>query len=98
MDGASAEFANIQLQQRNKIEAISNKIKIYQSQLNLNEKNIVDNRNLVNGEKRKFEIGESSLFLVNYREINFLKVMQKQAEIQAKLKISLAELEFAIGW
>ncbi len=97
LDGANAQYANLELQQKNKLEAISNKIEIYQSQLILNEKNIIDNRNLVNGEKRKFEIGESSLFLVNYREISFLKVMQKQAEIQAKLKVAMAELDFAIG-
>lgn len=92
------EFKNIQLQQRNKLLSIQNKIVVYQNQIQLNTKNLEDNRNLVLAEKKKFTIGESSLFLVNYREISLLKVMQKQAEIEAKLKTALAELEYTIGW
>jgi len=95
---ADLDYSLAQLKQRNKIESIKNKIKIYNEQLQLSEKNVVDNSNLVKAEKRIFEIGESSLFLVNYREIMMLKVMQKQAEIESKLQISLAELDNAIGW
>ena len=98
MESADLDYNLAQLKQRNKIEAISNKIKIYQEQLNLSQKNVVDNCNLVKAEKRIFEIGESSLFLVNYREIMLLKIMQKQAEIEAKLQIAIAELDNAIGW
>jgi outer membrane protein TolC len=97
-ESASAELSNLQLQQENKIQAIKNKIDVYISQLSLTSKNIEDNRALVNAEKRKFNLGESSVFLVNFREISFLKVLQKQAELQAKLKVALAELEMAIGW
>ncbi|MCB0510260.1 MAG: TolC family protein [Bacteroidetes bacterium] len=92
------EFKNLQLQQRNKLLSVQNKILVYQDQITLNSKNLEDNKNLVLAEKKKFSIGESSLFLVNYREINLLKVMQKQAEIEAKLKTTLAELEYTIGW
>lgn len=95
---ASADLSNMQLQQENKVKAVKNKINVYLQQLDLVSKNIVDNRTLVQAEKRKFNIGESSVFLVNYREINLLKVLQKEAALQAKLKIALAELEMAIGW
>ena len=97
-EAASADFSNLQLQQENKVKAINNKISVYLQQLDLVSKNIIDNRTLVQAEKRKFNIGESSVFLVNYREISLLKVLQKEASLQAKLKLALAELELAIGW
>jgi outer membrane protein TolC len=97
-EAASADFSNLQLQQENKVKAINNKISVYLQQLDLVSKNIIDNRTLVQAEKRKFNIGESSVFLVNYREISLLKVLQKEASLQAKLKLALAELEMAIGW
>lgn len=97
LETADLDYSLVQLKQRNKIESIINKIRIYDQQLQLSGKNVVDNSNLVRAEKRIFEIGESSLFLVNYREIMMLKVMQKQAEIEAKLQISIAELDNAIG-
>jgi hypothetical protein len=97
LEGANLEYSLVQLKQRNKIESISNKIRIFQEQLRLSGKNVIDNSNLVKAEKRIFEIGESSLFLVNFREIMMLKVMQKQAEIESKLQISVAELDNAIG-
>jgi hypothetical protein len=80
------------------VKAINNKTSVYLQQLDLVSKNIIDNRTLVQAEKRKFNIGESSVFLVNYREISLLKVLQKEASLQAKLKLALAELEMAIGW
>ena len=98
LESADLDYSMAQLKQRNTIESVKNKIIIYNEQLRLSEKNVVDNSNLVKAEKRIFEIGESSLFLVNYREIMLLKVMQKQAEIESKLQISLAELDNAIGW
>jgi outer membrane protein TolC len=98
LESADLDYSLAQLKQRNKIESIKNKIKIYQEQLRLSNKNVVDNSNLVKAEKRIFEIGESSLFLVNYREIMMLKVMQKQAEIESNIQIAFAELDNAIGW
>lgn len=97
-ESANLQYNNLQLQQRNKIEMISNKIGIYLEQLRVNDANILNNRTLVDAEKKKFTIGESSLFLVNYREIALLKVLQKQAEIEAKLKIALAELDLEVAW
>lgn len=97
-NAANAELSNLKLQQENKVQAVNNKIQVYLNQLELIEKNIVDNRALVTAEQRKFNIGESSVFLVNYREISLLKVLQKQAKIEANLKTALAELEMVIGW
>lgn len=91
------EYENTKWMQQTKINAVINKLRMLQNQLVLNEKNVTDNAELVQAERRKFEFGESSVFLVNYREIAFLKVLQKQAETQAKIKVALAEYYFETG-
>jgi len=83
---------------------ISNKIMAYKVELNnlfdqiALFKNAVENyRAMLNGEQRKFEEGESSLFLVNSRETSLITAEVKLIEILAKYKKARAGLIQAIG-
>ena len=52
---------------------------------------------LLSGEKRKFEEGESSLFIVNSRENSLITAEVKLIELIAKFQKAYAGLEYAIG-
>ena len=53
---------------------------------------------LLDGERQKFDLGESSLFLVNSRETNTIAARLKLIELIAKYKIIEAELKRATGY
>lgn len=52
---------------------------------------------LYNAEKRRFEIGESSLFLVNSRENSFINAQTKNLELLIKNRISALKANYAFG-
>ena len=52
---------------------------------------------LVQAERAKFDLGESSLFLVNSRESKLIDMQLKQQELLAKQQKAYAELWFAAG-
>ena len=52
----------------------------------------------VNGEQKKFTLGESSLFLVNSREANYLKAAQKAIEIELKQRKTLLSYYYQLAF
>lgn len=52
---------------------------------------------LLSGERRLFEIGESSLFLVNSRELGYINARLKLLELLVKNQIAQAKTAFALG-
>ena len=59
---------------------------------------MVDNyRTLLRGELRKFEFGESSVFLVNTRETELLEARIKLLKLQAQYGKAKLELQYAAG-
>lgn len=52
---------------------------------------------LLLGEVRRFEIGESSLFLVNAREITAFDARLIRNELITRSKIAFAKVRFAAG-
>jgi len=51
----------------------------------------------LNGENMRFELGESSLFLVNQREVALLESQLKQIGLQAKYRKSFFYLDHDAG-
>ena len=49
-------------------------------------------KRMVEGEERKFSVGESSLFLVNSRETSYIQSQMKANEIENKLFSAQAKL------
>ena len=54
-------------------------------------------RQLLKNEELRFNQGESSLFLVNSREMKWLETLQKQTELRVKYLTSAYQLQWAAG-
>lgn len=79
------------------VQAAFNEIQNLAQQLATQEGIVRDQDQLTRAERRKFEMGESSLFLVNARESKFLELRYKLESIKAKYEKALAGLAFAAG-
>ncbi len=83
---------------------IENKIRKYYAELvalknqQLTTSASVDNaKKLLDAEFQRFEIGESSLFLVNTRELKYIEVLLKSYELKTKFFKTLVALNWAKG-
>ena len=85
------------LEIRNKIRAYQTEISNLYQQLDLYQKTVNNFSALLNGEIRKFEEGESSLFLVNTRENSLITAQVKLIELIAKYEKAQAGFEMAVG-
>jgi outer membrane protein TolC len=89
---------NFKVQQLNvKSQQAVNEFQTTTKQLSIYTKTVVDLGQLLNGEQRKFSSGESSLFLVNSREISYINGRIKLAELEIKNKFSLLKISHSLG-
>ena len=79
------------------IRSAYNDLKAYQAQLALQTQSITNQEALLRGELQKFELGESTLFLINSRESKLIDMMMKRAELVSKYQQSLADLYYKAG-
>ncbi|SCX93577.1 Outer membrane protein TolC [Nonlabens sp. Hel1_33_55] len=70
---------------RNKVVSVFAELDGYNRQLDIATSLTDGTATLLNGEVRKFELGDSSLFLINTREVKFIEAQLKQLEVQKKL-------------
>ncbi|GGK65456.1 transporter [Rufibacter glacialis] len=81
----------------NLVQAAFNERQQLEGQITLQEQ-IIQNSNLLrNGEQQRFENGESSLFLLNTREMNLLTQQLKLFELKAKYGKAKYYLQWAAG-
>lgn len=66
-------------------------------QIELYRKTVDDYRQLLDGERKKFEIGESALFLVNTREINYIAAQVKLIEIIGQYRKARLSFQYTLG-
>jgi outer membrane protein TolC len=64
-------------------------------QITIYEKTVKDSGKLLEAEKQMFEAGESSLFLINQRELAFIQARLKLIESQVKLQQAKLSLSYA---
>ena len=76
----------------NKINALKQELDSYVTQNEITEEMISDYQLLLRAEERKFQLGESSLFLVNSRESKLIDGQLKAIEIQFKFFNTKAKL------
>ncbi|WP_297337427.1 TolC family protein [Algoriphagus sp.] len=91
----SRELKEIQL--RTKLESEINNFRILDQQVTTFGQNVSNLERLLSAELRRFEIGESSLFLINAREITVFDSRLTFNQLLAKQKIALAKVRFAAG-
>ncbi len=82
----------IELSLKNKLTTIQQEITSYENQISITSDIVADYHILLKGEERKFEMGESSLFLINTREAKLIDNKLKSIEmvnllLQAKGKL-----------
>ncbi|MDR7128317.1 outer membrane protein TolC [Algoriphagus sp. 4150] len=86
-----------ELQLRTKLENELNGWTVINSQISTYTRNVEALEMLLQGELRKFQIGESSLFLVNTREVSVFSSRITLNELLSKRKISFAKARYAAG-
>ncbi|HSF53785.1 MAG TPA: TolC family protein [Algoriphagus sp.] len=91
----SRDLKEIQL--RTKLESELNNWSIVNQQLVTFTENVKSLQALLTGEMRRFQMGESSLFLVNAREVSVFDSRLTLNELASKLRISYAKTRYAAG-
>lgn len=91
----SRDLKEIQL--RTKLESELNNWNIINQQVVTFTENVKSLQALLTGEMRRFEMGESSLFLVNAREVSVFDSRIILNELESKLRITYAKTRYAAG-
>ena len=76
----------------NKVKAIFSEIESYTVQNDITQEIVQDSRAMLIAEERKFQLGDSSLFLINSRETKLIESSLKRLEVGVKLLNSKARL------
>ncbi len=97
MEATQLENNNKQNELVNKSKAVINQFKTYQSQYGLYEETVKNYQRLWEAEKQLFDLGESSLFLINSREMSYIQSQLKLNELLAKGKKSSLEVQYTVG-
>ncbi|MEZ4918106.1 MAG: TolC family protein [Saprospiraceae bacterium] len=91
------ELEDKQNQLRNKVQANLQKQVLLREQLGLQTENARGYAILLDAEREKFMIGESSVFLLNKRAEKYLSTRIKQTQLTAKVRLSEVEYLYLTG-
>ena len=86
------DIASTKVTIENKIKGTLQQLDSYKEQYKILNTLVIDYKNLVRSEERKFDLGEGSLFLVNYREVKLIENQLKYITTQFNYCISKSEL------
>lgn len=81
----------------NTVQAAWNELKALEAQIVVHQKTVANQQTLLRAEQQKFEIGESSLFLINSRETKLIDLRVKLESLRAKYQKALATLWYVAG-
>jgi len=82
---------------RTSIGRSTNELTLMEQQVGLSRSMVANYVTLLNGENRRFQAGESSLFLVNQREVALLDNQLKLVDLVAKLRLAHFSLDKEAG-
>ena len=89
---AQYEFKTLEVEIKNKVVAIYRELDSFETQNSLISSIVADYNTLLLAEERKFNFGESSLFLINSRESKLIDAELKKNEVQNKFFTTKAKL------
>ena len=89
---AQYEFKTLEVEIKNKVVAIYRELDSFETQNSLISSIVSDYNTLLLAEERKFNFGESSLFLINSRESKLIDAELKKNEVQNKFFTTKAKL------
>lgn len=81
----------------NDVYSAYNEVKNYEKQLKIQTEATQNQEIMVRGEQRKFEVGESTLFLINTRESKLIEMRTKVESLKSKYEKALANLAYMAG-
>ncbi len=82
---------------RNEINTTYNDLSAYVQQLRLQIKSIANQEVLLAGELQKFDLGESTLFIINNRETTLIDMQRQRENLIAAYQKALAALYYKAG-
>ncbi len=82
---------------QNGVNTAYNEIKALNRQLALQQQAVQNQLRLLQAEQQRFDLGESSLFLVNTRETKLIDMQIKLEELKSKYQKAVAQLYYAAG-
>lgn len=85
------------LEVQNKTRLYAAEIRNYTEQIKLISNNVQNYERLLNAEQEKFGLGESSIFVLNSRELKLIETQQKLFALQSKLEKSKISLAWAVA-
>jgi outer membrane protein TolC len=85
--------AYLQFKIRNAIVEFNNAL----VQVEIYRRTVEDSEKLLDAERQMFETGESSLFLINARELAYIQAKLKLIEVIAKSQQALLSLKFSLA-
>ncbi len=91
------EAANKRNELMNKIKSTIFEFNNYRSQLNLYNSNVANYEMLWRSEIKLFQMGESSLFMVNSREQNYINAQIKLADMINKSRKASLNVDYSLG-
>lgn len=94
---AELELQNKNLELINKAKASLNEHNTSKQQIKLYTNTVKDYKSLLAAEKRMFDSGESSLFMINAREMSSINAGLKLIELVTKNKKALLSVEYSFG-
>ena len=81
----------------NDVYAAYNEVRNFEKQLKIQQSATQNQEILVRAEQRKFDIGESTLFLINTRESKLIEMKTKVESLKSKYEKALANLAYMAG-
>jgi outer membrane protein TolC len=81
----------------NTVQSAYNQLRALAGQVAVQQQTIENQQLLLRAEQQKFELGESSLFLINARETKLIDLRVKGEELKTKYQKAVAELYFVAG-
>jgi len=97
IENTKYETLNKKNELTNKIKANINEFKNYKNQMAIYSKNVIDYEQLWKAEIKLFEAGESSLFMINSREMSYINSRVKLNEIINKKMKAAFDAEYSSG-
>lgn len=91
------KLSDKQQQLNTKLEAYWQEWQIRQRQVQVAASVVANYRTLLDAEQIKFELGESSVFLLNSRQQKLLEARLKQLKAQAELQKAIVALQYTVG-
>ncbi|MGG6230402.1 TolC family protein [Tenacibaculum sp. SDUM215027] len=91
------EIVSTKVSLKNKITATEQEITSYKKQNDILKNLVSDYNTIVKSEERKFSLGESSIFLINYREIKLIESKLKEIENQYEYSKTKGKLIKLLG-